>query len=124
MHDWLASGLSLLSGGRHLSRKTVLLRCSKSAAYGGLSGLLTDLSRTVDIDPERPTTVQQKERPTYIKAKPSALKLSFDICLIYHRPNLANLLATEFVKDILGEGYSRPVYMEPKEDPLWRAVEG
>ena len=47
-------------------RTGLLLRCSKSAAYSGLSGLLTDVSRTVDIDPER-ASADEVKRSTFVR---------------------------------------------------------
>ena len=51
------------------------------------------------------------------------LKLSFDGCLIDHRPNLNDLFAAKFVNHILGKGNSLTVYMQAKEIPRRRAVE-
>src|SRR5579884_1166147 len=52
-----------------------------------------------------------------------ALKLSFDSCLIYNRPDLPDLLSPKFIEDILGKGDSLPVDMEPKKRSFWRTVE-
>ena len=52
-----------------------------------------------------------------------ALKLRFDSGLVYDRPFFLDPAVSKFIEYVFGKRDSLPVYMEAKQDSLWRAVE-